>query len=210
MTVMNFFTGCDGLVLWNWSGTGSHQVPPPLKPEADVMVGRRFEVKAEGAAEGAALVAFERYDVLHIKGVGEDGAVRFQRIEKEDPGGKYGITEDKPVYAMPAADLTAHLRAQAEPVSALIEGLALVKPLEKLLHEGEVKVDVPASEQFSGSLPIVRRVRSGRYHVLVTYDPTWATAKEPREIVLNHFDGHAGLKVTLPADAETRVFLLRE
>ena len=86
----------------------------------------------------------------------------------------------------------------------------MVKPFEVLLREGEVRIDVSAQEQFAGSLPIVRRVKSGRHHVLITYDPGWETAEGAREIVLDDFDGHAGMQLRLPADAQTRVFVLRE
>ncbi len=207
MTAFCFFTGCDGFVCWNWSGTGSHQVPPPLKEETDVMVGRPFECPAEGAAQPT---QFARHDVLHVLSAADDGLVRFQRIEKGNQQGNYGVSEDKPVYAMAEADLVPCLRPQAEPVAAMIEGMALAKALEYLLRHGEVKIDVSAQEQFAETLPIVRRVRLGRYHVIATYDPGWAEAEQARQIELADFDGNAGLALGLPADAETRIFVLRE
>ncbi len=210
MIALCFFTGCDGLVLWNWSGTGNHHRPPPLKADADVMVGRSFTLKPEGAGEDAAPVVFQRYDALHILSADEGEPVKFQRIQKQNPRGKYGITPDQPVYAMSRQELASHLRPSSEPVSALIEGLALVKPFEYLLRHGEVKVDVSAQEQFAQTLPLVRRVKLGRYQILATYDPGWAGEKAGRRIVLPDFDGHRGLTLVLPADAHTRLFVLRE
>lgn len=99
---------------------------------------------------------------------------------------------------------------KSEPVAAMIEGMALVKPFEYLLHHGEVKIDVSAHEQFARTLPIVRRVTLGGIHVLITYDPMIVHGGEPRPIVLENFDGHEGLTLTLPADSETRVFALEE
>ena len=64
-----------------------------------------------------------------------------------------------------------HLRAKSEPVAAMIEGMALVKPLEYTLRHGEVKIDIPARRQFKQTLPIVRRVKHGPVHIVMTYDP---------------------------------------
>ncbi|MFQ6098139.1 MAG: hypothetical protein ACE5O2_10475, partial [Armatimonadota bacterium] len=69
MIAFCFFTGCDGFDLWNWSGTGSHQVPPALEPDADVMVGKPFALRPEGAGPDAPPTRFVRYDVLRVKSV---------------------------------------------------------------------------------------------------------------------------------------------
>ena len=90
------------------------------------------------------------------------------------------------------------------------EGLALVKPFEWLLREGEPMVDVSAQEQYRDALPIVRRVQIEGHHIVATYDPMVIHGGEPREIVLEDFAGHAGLTLTLPADDQVRVFVLRE
>jgi len=206
MTALSFFTGFDGLVLWNWSGTGSHHVPE-VKLDSDVMIGRPFQAKAEGADS---TTSFERYDALHITEVSKEATVKFQRIEKRNARGQYGVGKDKPVYAMASKELLPVLRPLSEPVAAMIEGMALVRPFEYLLRHGEVKIDVSAQEQFGKDLPIVRRVKLGGYHVIATYDPGWATAKGPRQIVLDDFDGHQGLTLVLPADAQTRLFVLLE
>ena len=73
-----------------------------------------------------------------------------------------------------------------------------------------MKVDVPARRQFKETLPLVRRVKLGDIHILVTYDPGVVHGGEPRKIVLADFAGHAGLTLTLPADDETRIFVIRE
>ena len=111
---------------------------------------------------------------------------------------------------MPHDELLPHLRPSAEPVAAFIEGLALVKPFEYVLRHGEVKVDVPAQKQFGDELPIIRRVKLGRIHVVATYDPFVLHGGAPRPIVLNDFDGVRGRTLVLPADAKTRIFVLRD
>jgi len=201
------FTGCDGLVLWNWSGTGNHHQPPPLKKDADVMVARPFGVKSVNAQ--SPLRSTKRHDVLHIVEVDDDGLVEYQLVHKESPAHNYGINSDQLVYAMPASELRSYLRPSSGPVAAMIQGLALVKPLEYLVCHGEVKMDVPAQEQFARRLPIVRRVQLGRYHVIATYDPMCVYGGEPRSIELKDFAGR-GVNLRLPADDQTRIFLLRE
>ena len=204
MTAFCFFTGCDGLVLWNWSGTGSHHVHA-LKAGGCVMVRERFSV---GGKEGEERAAFERYDVLQVQNSGR-GTVKFQRVEKGNPRGKYGLTPDKPVYEMPRDELLPRLRAQSAPVAAMVEGLALVKPFEYILRHGEVKVDMSAQEQFAKTLPIVRRVKLGPYHVIATYDPLCLSGGPARKITLEDFDGQRGLTLTLPADRQTRIHVVR-
>ena len=49
--------------------------------------------------------------------------------------------------------------------------MALAKPLEYLLRHGQVQIDIPAQRQFGQNLPVVRRVKLDRWHVLITYDP---------------------------------------
>lgn len=210
MTALCFFTGCDGLVLWNWAGTGNHHQPPALKAgtETDVMVGSPFKLAPREKAKEH--TAFQRYDTLHVKSVSEEGMVVFQRIEKSNYRGNYGTTEDKATYEMSREELPALLRPRSEPVAALIEGLALVKPFEALLRYGEVKVDVSAQEQFEKGSPIVRRVKLGPYHVLATYDPGCVHGREARPIVLDDFDGTAGVMVTLPADNQVRIFVIED
>jgi hypothetical protein len=57
---------------------------------------------------------------------------------------------------------------------------------------------------------VVRRVKLGRVHVLVTYDPDVLHGRPAREIELSNFDGIAGRTLRLPADRETRIFVLRQ
>ena len=199
MTAFCFFTGCDGLVLWNWSGTGNHH-RPAMKPNEFVMVDRAFEI------DGRRL---ERYDVLHISDVAAGGTVRFQVVEKGNRNRKYGLTEDKPTYEMARDELALRLRPQSAPVAAMVEGLALVRPLEYLLRHGDVKIDVSAQQQFAQTLPIVRRVTRCPYHVVGTYDPTCVDGGRPRSVVLANLDGRPGLTLELPADSQTRLFVLR-
>ena len=219
MIALAFFTGIDGFDTWNWSGTGNHHVPTSLAKLAenkdyfasgrDVMLKDRFQRAPENPAAGAQPEEFKRYDVLHVVSVDEEaGVAQFQKIRHRAKN--HGVTDDQPIFSMPIEELESHLRIKSEPVGAMIEGMALVKPLEYTLRHGEVRVDVPARRQFKETLPIVRRVKLGPIHVLCTYDPNVVYGGEPREIVLTDFDGEAGRTLRLPADSETRMFVLRE
>jgi hypothetical protein len=221
------FAGCDGAVLWNWSEFDNHHVPPALwkktqttavgeiKTEggtgADVQVKSDFEVRPEGAGEDVAPTKIKRYDVLAITEVNEQtGMVRFQHIDTTKQLWGERLDPKKPYYVMKKEDLVPHLRAPSEPVSGAVEGLALVKPIEGMLKRGEVKVDVAALDVYVKTLPIVRRVKVGKYHLIATFDPMCVQGGAPREIVLKDFDGHRGMTLRLPADRETRVFAIRE
>ncbi len=198
MAAMCFFTGCDGLVLWSWSGTGNHH-RPRVEPEAWVMVEESFQCPP---ADGDDAVAFERYDVLRIDAV-EDDTVRFRllRRERQEP-----LKDDDPVFTMTRGDLEPLLRPASSPISAMIEGLALVKPLEYLLSHGEVIVDVPATEQYGQTLPIVRRVALDGYHAIATYDPLALFDDEKRSVTITLAGGS---RLTLPADEQVRVFVVK-
>jgi hypothetical protein len=216
MIAMSFFTGIDGFDTWCWSGTGSlHTVAfgaVVKQPDGtrqwqghEVMVGRDFRAANELGVEEQ----FRRYDVLHVLGVDDAaGIVRFQRIRPRVKG--WGVGDDYPAFTMPQAELRRHLRPKSEPVAAMVEGMALVKPLEYLLRHGQVKIDVPAQKQFGQNLPVVRRVKLDRWHVLITYDPNVIYGGSPRTVELPDFDGVKGRVLRLPADEQTRVFVLEE
>ncbi|MBN1674712.1 MAG: hypothetical protein JXR37_26950 [Kiritimatiellae bacterium] len=216
MAAMCLFTGVDGLDLWCWSGTGTHH-RPEFKAGNRLMLADAFTPRAaDGRTE-----PFRRYDVIHVLGSEKPTqTVRFQKIRTGSK--ELGIGEAHPEFAMPRAELARHIRPKSAPVAGMIEGLALVKPLEYIVRHGEVKIDVPAQQQFGKRLPVVRRVKLGPLHVLVTFDPnavygtrpkdeqTPSPNGRPREIVLENFDGVAGRTLRLPADAQTRVFVLYE
>ena len=204
MTALGFFTGFDGFVTWNWSGTGNHHRPGPIEKDADLSVGRAFSLDDMDGDESH---RFERYDVIHV--VAADGEkVTFQPIIPRAEN--HGITDGRPSYEMERDELKQRLRPKSDPVSATIEGMALVKPLEYILSHGEVKIDVPAQKQWHDRLPIVRRVKLGKTHVIATYDPGVVHGGKPRKITLKDFAGHKGRTVVLPADQKTRLYVLAE
>jgi len=209
ITVLGFFTGQKGMVLWSWSGTGSDQAPPEvdvkptkriLAPKRDVQIGTAFE--APGASR-----TFKRYDHVHILAV-TDGAARFQLVGNH-LGKDKGVGDTHPVYTMDAAKLRQHLRPRAEPVGAMFRGLALVHRFEEFLATGQVKIDVPAAKQLTGRLPIVRRVKNGNLHLVATCDPHAPIGQAGRPIVLKNFDGNPGLIVTLPTRHRVQLFVLK-
>jgi hypothetical protein len=150
-----------------------------------------------------------RYDALSILAIDTNGYASFQKIDKDDSAGNYGRRITNPLYRAPIDSLRAHLRPQAEPVAAAIEGLALVKPFEQILRHGRVCIDVPAWRQYRDTLPIVRRVRLGSINVVGSYDPSVVYGRQPRQITLGNFDGIPGLNVAIPCDAQMRIFVLR-
>lgn len=157
MMTLAFFTGFDGFVLWNTTGSGSHVIPKPPAANTDHTIRDTFSVTADGAS---APTVFRRYDAIHILGA-TNGVAEFQLIEKTNAAGNYGVATNKPVYHLDSETLRAHVRPLAESVYGLVEGLALAKPYEYLLRHGEVKIDVPAQLQFKDGRPIVRRVKLG-------------------------------------------------
>lgn len=205
MVAMGFFTGQDGFVCWNWSGTGSHLAPPLLTPE-ELKTSRYAQVREGFTARRRHSLfrghEFQRYDPIFIQEVTPGGAVHFQAVINGSPAPE--------VYVMGREALRRRLRPAAEPISAVVEALALIKPFEKLLRDGQVKIDVPAQRQFRETLPLVRRVKQGKVSLLITYDPKVIHGGAPRPVRLENFDGHRGLTLVLPADAETRLWLVEE
>jgi hypothetical protein len=112
------------------------------------------------------------------------------------------------MYVASRDQLAEYVRPKTEGVAAQIEGLALAKPFEYLLKHGQVEIDFDGRQVFASDAPILRRVSLGDYHLVATYDPHAARTGLARTITLNDFDGHEGLSVTLPADSETRMFVI--
>ena len=224
MTAMAFFTGIDGFDCWNWSGTASHHRPVDLLQSAinakskgekfepvDVMLGVPLDVTGDVMVgdPASSIEHFGRYDVVHVTEVDIDKkTIRFQKIRPDES--KMGLNVDFPVFETPVKAITSRSYVSSEPIGAMIEGMALIKPIEFLLRSGTVKIDVSAEKQFQESLPIVRRVSNGQYHAVITYDPGVIHGGAAREIILPNFNGIKGLTLTLPADDQTRIFILHQ
>ena len=216
MIAMAFFCGVDGIVCWSWSGTGTHHRNAVAAKKRYfksnyVMIKDNYTAKA---AKGGRSVKFKRFDVIKVVALNEaSGTVTFQLAWKPNINSRRGVSTKKTTGVICKAkisDLNKHLRQRSSAVSSMIEGLALIKPLEYTIKHGKVKIDVPAIKQFKGILPIVRRVKLGKTHVMITYDPTVIHGGKPRNIVLKNFDGVKGRTLTLPADKKTRIFVLKE
>ncbi len=228
MFAMGFFTGFDGFDCWNWSGNESPHRAHSLDAEwfakararwenenfnaLDEMLDKELELRPDGAAPGTPPQTLRRYDVIHILSVDESAdTVRFQKVRPEvGPRKHWGVTDQFPTFVISRNRLRSYLRVRSDPVAAMIEGMAMVKPIEYILRHGEVKIDVSAAEQFLKRLPIVRRVKLGKVHVVITYDPGVVYGGSPRQIELEDFDGRAGLTLRLPADDKTRIFVLQD
>ncbi|MCF6174738.1 MAG: LamG domain-containing protein, partial [Victivallaceae bacterium] len=226
-SLMNFFTGADGLVMWSWTGTDNHNIAPAPVAGGTVIAADTFPASLEGG--GAATVA--RYDALYVLEVTATDLVRFQIINKAvncpwdldavwhfDTATNTYVLDSAddgdyqyPVYTMDRTTLQSYLREPLAPVAAQIEGVALVKLLEYTLAYGKPCIDVSAVDQWSQTLPIIRRVKFGPYHVIATYDPNWnSSGYSPATITLNDFAGIAGLTVNVIADSQTRIFVVQE
>lgn len=217
MFALQFFTGVDGVVEWVWCERANHQLPPELLVPEDkkkdvwtpqaVQVAKDFAANREGASTPE---TFHRYDFLRVLPEGDvkTGVVRFQRVDPTLPQEKQP-KDLAGVYVAERKALTANLRAACEPVGAMVEGLALVKPLEYILSHGQAIIDAPARGQYRDKSPIVRRVKLNDVQVIATYDPAVVFGGKPREIVLKDFDGPKGLTLRLPADAQVRLFVVR-
>ena len=210
MIAMSFFTGTDGIVIWNWSGTSSHH-----KPSSDsfngkknkgfhtVMVGKPFRMsKADGSFE-----IFQRYDCLHVTNVG-NGSMSFQKIDPAAKKTNYGISPNSYTFNANSAALRNYLRPRSEPISAVVEGLALIKPFEYSLKTGTPKIDHDAPTDFRKYNPLLRRVVNGNYHLVITYDPRSFRTGEKRPVKVQNFAGRDGLDLIFPADEHPRIFVV--
>ncbi len=224
---MSFFTGIDGLSLWNWSNTNNpHRIPDLYElanneqgPETqsfthglDYMVKDSFTAKE---LEKQTAVNFKRYDVIHItRRSNKEGMVVFQKVQLEKTGNTLeskGIHPSFPYYEANAEDLASHLRTKSDAISATVEGLALVKAFELFLKQGEVKIDLDMKQAFQKSLPLARRKKLDNHHLVITYNPKFIHGSpEESQITLNDFDGNKGLTLILPADDQVRIFALRD
>ena len=157
---------------------------------------------------------FVRYDAIHVLDIDTSGVARFQLINKTNSptyeinkGWQPGARASYPIYALPASQLNTKLRPDSEPIAAVIERLALAKPFEYALRNGEVKMDISAQKQFKDYSPIVRHIKIGRYHLLATYDAAWQRPDyAPGSVMLTDFEGVPGLNLTLLADNKTRFY----
>ncbi len=134
--------------------------------------------------------------------------ITFKRIKLPEKERLRGFSNK--TFTMKESDLLKKIRVPSQNLSAVFEGLALVKMFDYSLKFGEIKIDVSARDQFLKKLPVVRRVKAGKYHILITYDPDVIYGGSPRSILLENFDGHTGLSLTLPADDQTRIYVVQE
>ena len=210
MIAMAFFVGIDGLVVWNWSGQSSHHVASfdtfMGKPDKrSLMVAKPFNTDDTSGQNHE----FRRYDYLHVQDT-KNGILSFQKIHPEDNKNDYGISSEQPFYRVEFKSLIPFLRARSEPISAVIRGMALVKPFEASIRKGTPQKDFNSRDIFRENLPVYRRVKTGDYHLIITYDPqTIRTGKESK-IVVKDFDGNKDLDLVFPADQHPRIYIVSE
>lgn len=207
LTVMPLLAGARGCgVTLGLDPKVSSSVLPPLREGLDAMLKDTFTLRPTGPVPDLPEVTFKPNDVVHVTMLGADGSVTFQRVQPGMPNN--GVGDWAPTFTLPQAELDRHRMTLDANLRGMVRGLALVKPFEALIRQGEAKREVRPQVQNYDTLPIVRRVKYGRHHLLAAWDP-WGY-KRPREAVLRDFDGHAGLTLRVPADAQVRLYLLEE
>ena len=220
MVTLGFFTGQDGFVLWGWTANRNDHAPPIFAPNnrtargAHTRLPAYFSVSQPFTATGRLpnnkpiRTRINRYDALHL--LAHDNHTNSVRFRIVDPTlGITGVSDQQPVYTTPADRLAQHLRAKTEPVSAAIEAMALIKPVEFILRHGQAPIDVPAQQQFKDTSPIVRRVTLGNLNVVATYDPAVVHGGDPRHVTLHDFNGHTGMTLQLAADDQVRLYVIQ-
>ena len=225
MAALTLFTGCDGFVVWDY-GENNRHLPPPITGVANdklyqgsigtevLWANADFQAKDENGQD----VTVHRYDSLLILSVDpQSDLVKFRIIkssgenfDKPSDNTQKALAGQGPVYQLEKTKMQPLIRPPSDPVSGTVEGLALVKPIEKLLRAGQPKVDVPALDQYVKALPLIRRVQSGNLHLVATYDPGVVHGGQPRTITLENFGGKQGRTATFPADHHTRIFVLQD
>jgi hypothetical protein len=198
-----FFSKIDGIILYGWSGTSDHN-RVTLSVDDDRLVESAFTAPELGAP--AQTRDFVQYDVIHVTGIDVSDNVEFKYIDKADPAGSLAAPT---TYVLPRATIEPMLRPETAGIDAMVEGMALARVFEFFLWHGELKIDVPATEQWDQSLPVVRRKKVGRYHVVVAYDPFFASYPSGRTVTLTDFDGVAGRNLVLPVDGVVRIWIFR-
>ena len=214
MIAAAFFTGVDGIVYWNASGYSNHHKPnysnfrATNKLKKSLMVKSPFRMAKRPPETGPEI--FNRYTALNVVEYnGQNDVIQFQRVGLKEQN-RQAVLKAHPVYSTSFEMMKPFLRSRSEPVSATVEGLALIKMIELGLRTGKVMTDVSAQEQFDNDLPIIRRVKNGQYHYVFTYDPSIVHGGKPREITLQDFDGRDGLNLKFEADADSRIYILKE
>jgi hypothetical protein len=205
MALLNAFTQYDGMVLWNFSGTGNDNLPPAVVAGADLML---KDSAFAAVQEGGGARTFARYDAVHIVNADGSGNIQLQMLNM-DYTHNYGVDPTFPTYDSTVAALAPHVRAPSEPLSGLFEGLALAKLLECNLRNGRSVVDFDPQQVFTNVLPVSRHVKNGDLHIVATYDPQVVYGKPARNITLRNFNGVHGLSLSLVADAQVRVYAVR-
>ena len=212
MIAMAFFSGVDGIVCWGWGGTGNGHVAgigsKRYFKSSDMMLNGPMTAKGTNGKE----IKFQAGEVIRLVGQDKEaGTALFKKLMAKSDN-KTGLMRKKNsiICNMKVSELEKYTRIRTETISAMVEGMALIKPLEYTLRHGTVKIDVPAKLQFKKTLPIVRRVKLGKTNIIITYDPAIAYGGSPRTIILKDFDGVKGRTLTLPADQQTRIFVLKD
>jgi hypothetical protein len=221
MTAFSLFTGIDGIDMWGFSGGSSPHAIEFSKtnyfPTSYNSVKDSFNLPApsSGTSTVKSLKTFDAIKVVKVDSARQ--TVKFQVVDKKlgvQQGVNSGIATNAAVFTMATGELSKHLRPQSETISAAIEGLALAYPFEYFLRNGDVKVDVDASQQWQQSSPVVRRVKKDGIHIIIAYDPKSvydsASQSVERQVVLNNFDGVNGRNLIIPTSKDIRIYVLKD
>lgn len=210
MIAMSFFLGIDGLVIWNWSGQSNHHVASfetfmGKSAKRSLMVGSPFSLNDTAGQTHQ----FRRYDYLHVQNF-QNGVLSFQKIYPNEKENDYGLSSERPVFQAEFKILTPFLRPRSEPVAAIVRAMALVKPFELSIRNGTPQQDFDSREAFRKNLPLYRRVKTGNYHLVITYDPQTIRSGKESKIFVKDFDGNQGIDLVFPADQHPRIYIVSD
>ena len=210
MIAMAFFLDIDGLVIWNWSGQSNHHIASfdtfmgkPAK--RGLMVGKPFNLDDTAGQSHQ----FARYDYLHVND-SKDGILSFQKVYPKEKEDNFGISSERPAFKIDFKTLAPFLRARSEPISSVIRGMALIQPFEASIRKGIPQADFDSREVFRQNLPLYRRVKTGNYHFVITYDPQTIRTGKDSNIVVENFGDKKGLDLVFPADQQPRIYIVSE
>ncbi|MCB0319625.1 MAG: thrombospondin type 3 repeat-containing protein [Bdellovibrionales bacterium] len=199
-----FFLPIDGIHLWGWgSKLATHTTP--LVPGAFAILRDSISLSTP-ISGGPGVARVNAGDAIYVKASNVAAStLDIQIVDKKQLGP--GVLEGDPVYRV--SSRVVHPRVPSEFGANVVEALALVRPIEACLRNGEKISDFSSQLDFVTKDPIVRRVQCGDYHIIFSYDPMIGS-RESQLAFRTRTLRIGGVSVEVPANGEPRVFVVKE